>query len=429
MIIGLFLLFVLLVLVLAVPALRKPLETLSKPDQTQEAENLRLYQERLVDIETIKASGEVSEQEIAAMTLELDRELLVASVNNTRYSGGPGRLPKLMLSLFLLAVTVSVTFFLYQMWGAGNEVRATQLLEFSSQAELTPSEYDELDVRLASAVDKHPDNMDWAYLQGRLLESEGRYQEAATAYANLLAGLPPVQTADRAAIMTLMVQARFYANDQKASDELYETIQQALAMAPHQRKPLGLAGIMAYELGYYQEAINHWRKLWVQLPAGMEARSLENGIKRAAEQLAAQGIDADVDVEGNADDSGKGEVDLSWMTPARIEVTVSLSDKTLAAVRPNDTVFVLARKLDGPPMPLAAQRLVASQLPITVVLDESKAMVPGMTIGSVDDVTVTARVSRSGQPIAQSGDWQGQVFNVRTRGNEPLTIEISDRVQ
>lgn len=102
MIIGLFLLFVLLVLVLAVPALRKPLETLSKPDQTQEAENLRLYQERLVDIETIKASGEVSEQEIAAMTLELDRELLVASVNNTRYSGGPGRLPKLMLSLFLL---------------------------------------------------------------------------------------------------------------------------------------------------------------------------------------------------------------------------------------------------------------------------------------------------------------------------------------
>ena len=313
------------------------------------------------------------------------------------------------------------------MWGAGNEVRATQLLEFSSQAELTPSEYDELDVRLASAVDKHPDNMDWAYLQGRLLESEGRYQEAATAYANLLAGLPPVQTADRAAIMTLMVQARFYANDQKASDELYETIQQALTMAPHQRKPLGLAGIMAYELGYYQEAINHWRKLWVQLPAGMEARSLENGIKRAAEQLAAQGIDADV--EGNAENREKGEVDLSWMTPARIEVTVSLSDKTLAAVRPNDTVFVLARKLDGPPMPLAAQRLVASQLPITVVLDDSKAMVPGMTIGSVDDVTVTARVSRSGQPIAQSGDWQGQVFNVRTRGNEPLTIEISDRVQ
>ena len=226
-----------------------------------------------------------------------------------------------------------------------------------------------------------------------------------------------------------MLFRSFYANDQKASDELYETIQQALTMAPHQRKPLGLAGIMAYELGYYQEAINHWRKLWVQLPAGMEARSLENGIKRAAEQLAAQGIDADVDVEGNAENREKGEVDLSWMTPARIEVTVSLSDKTLAAVRPNDTVFVLARKLDGPPMPLAAQRLVASQLPITVVLDDSKAMVPGMTIGSVDDVTVTARVSRSGQPIAQSGDWQGQVFNVRTRGNEPLAIEISDRVQ
>lgn len=413
MIIGLILLFILLVLILAVPALRKPVETLSKPDQTQEAENLRLYQERLVDIEKIKESGEVSEQEIAAMTLELDRELLVASVANTRYSEGPGRVPKVMLSLFLFALTASVTFFLYQLWGAGNEVRATQLLEFSSQAELTPTEYEELEVRLASAADKNPGNMDWAYLQGRLLESEGRYQEAADAYEGLLAALPPVQTADRAAIMTLMVQARFFANEQKADDELYTTIQQALTMAPNQRKPLGLAGIMAYELGYYQQAIDHWRKLWVQLPAGMEARTLENGIQRAAEQLEMAGED----------------VDLSWMVMAKIEVSVSLSDQALAAIQPNDTVFVLARKLDGPPMPLAAQRLVASQLPITVVLDDSMAMVPGMTIGSVDDVTVTARVSRSGQPIAQPGDWQGQVFNVRTRGNEPLKIEISERVQ
>lgn len=413
MIIGLLLLLLLLVLVLGYPALRKPLETVSKPDQIQEAENLRLYKERMADINAIDDSEGISKEEIAAMTLELDRELLAASAAKNSYREGPGRVAKMVLSFFLLVLSVSVTFYCYSMWGASNEVRATQLLAYSSTAQLTPAEYDELEIRLAQAADKNPNNMEWAYLQGRLLEAEGRFQEAANAYADLLISLPADQTQDRAAIMTLMVQARFFANEQVADESLYSTIKQALDLGPQQRKPLGLAGIMAYELGYYQEAIDHWRKLWVQLPSGMEAQTLGNGIERAAEQLEAIGVD----------------VDLSWMTPARIEVAVTLSDKALAAIQPNDTVFVLARKLDGPPVPLAVQRLVASQLPYTLVLDDSMAMAQGMTLGSVDEVTVTARVSRSGQPMAQPGDWQGQVFNVRSRGHQPIAIKIAERVQ
>lgn len=351
MIIGLLLLLLLLVLVLGYPAFRKPLENVSKPDDIQEAENLRLYKERMADISAIEASGEVSKEEIASMTLELDRELLAASVAKSTYREGPGRSAKFVLSLFLLVLSVSATLFLYQRWGASNEVRATQLLAFSSEAQLTPAEYGELKARLAQAAEKNPDNMEWAYLQGRLLEAEGRFQEASDAYADLLISLPSDQIQDRAAIMTLMAQARFFANDQAADEALYSIIKQALELAPQQRKPLGLAGIMAYELGYYQQAIDHWRKLWVQLPAGMEAHTLANGIQRAADQLKAAG----------------GDVDLSWMVAAKIEVRVTLSDQVLAAIQPNDTVFVLARKLDGPPMPLAAQRLVASQLPITVV--------------------------------------------------------------
>lgn len=413
MIIGLLLLLLLLVFVLGYPAFRKPLENVSKPDDVQETENLRLYKERIADISAIEASGEVSKEEIAAMTLELDRELLAASVAKSIYREGPGRSAKFVLSLFLLVLSVSATLFLYQRWGASNEVRATQLLAFSSEAQLTPAEYEELEARLAQAADKNPGNMEWAYLQGRLLEAEGRFQEAAESYADLLISLPSDQVQDRAAIMTLMAQARFFANDQVADKALYSTIKQALELAPQQRKPLGLAGIMAYELGHYQQAIDHWRKLWVQLPAGMEARTLENGIERAAELLEASGVN----------------IDLSWMVSASIEVTVHLSDKALSAIQPNDTVFVLARKLDGPPVPLAVQRLVASQLPYTVVLNDSMAMAPGMTLGSVDDVTVTARVSRSGQPMAQPGDWQGQQFNVLSRGNRPVVIEISEQVQ
>ena len=79
-------------------------------------------------------------------------------------------------------------------------------------------------------------------------------------------------------------------------------------------------------------------------------------------------------------------------------------------------------------MPLAVQRLVVSQLPTTVVLDNSMAMAAGASIGDVDEVTITARVSLSGQPMAQAGDWQGQVFNVPTRGSEAIQVTISEQV-
>jgi len=94
--------------------------------------------------------------------------------------------------------------------------------------------------------------------------------------------------------MTLAVQARFFANNQQPDEQLYQRLLAALELAPQQRKPLGLAGILAYELGDYRNAIGHWRSLWVQLPAGMEAMTIENGIRRAAEVLTEQGEAVDL---------------------------------------------------------------------------------------------------------------------------------------
>ena len=409
MIAGLILLLLILLAVLVYPALRQAEAAAAKPDELQTDENLRLYKERRDDIEQMEL--EAADRE--AMLLELDRELLAAADSRAAFANGPGKGARFVLMAFLLALSLGVTWLLYQFWGAGNEVRATQLLEFSTQAELRPAEYEELEIRMARASERDPENMDWAFLRGRLFEAEGRFAEAAQAYAELLDTLKPEQVQDRAAILTLVAQARFFAANQEPSEDIYSQLKEALELAPEQRKPLGLAGILAYELGYYEEAIGYWRKLWIQLPGGMEARTIENGIQRAAEVIEQQG----------------GEVDLSWMVPARIEVMVSISDDARAAVDANTTVFVLARALQGPPMPLAVQRLTVSQLPTKVVLDGSVAMAPGMpTLGSVDEVTVTARVSLSGQPLAQPGDWQIQQARVASRGSDAISLEISELV-
>ena len=409
MITGLIGLLVVLLLVLLYPAVRNAQAEAATPGKLQAQENLRLYKERVADVEAM----DISEDDRKAMMLELDRELLAAADKAAGFHTGPGKAARFAFTSFLILLSLAATYSLYMSWGAGNEVRATQLLEYSATSELSETEYKELEKRLDSAGARDPENLEWAFLRGRLLEAEARFAEAAEAYENLLTKLPDEQVQDRAAIMTSMVQARFFSTGQQATDELYNTLKEALALAPGQRKPLGLAGIMAYELGNYQQAIEHWKALWIQLPEGsMEARTIANGIGRAAEVLEEQGT----------------RVDLSWMVPARVEVTVELSDEVRQQVPVNATVFVLARKLDGPPMPLAVQRLVVSQLPTTVVLDNSMAMAAGASIGDVDEVTITARVSLSGQPMAQAGDWQGQVFNVPTRGSEAIQVTISEQV-
>ena len=74
---------------------------------------------------------------------------------------------------------------------------------------------------------------------------------------------------------------------------------------------------------------------------------------------------------------------------------------------PDDTVFIFARAVDGPPMPLAVKRVKVRELPVAFALDDSMAMAPGLTISAHPRVVVVARISRSGGPTAQPGDLQG----------------------
>jgi cytochrome c-type biogenesis protein CcmH len=52
------------------------------------------------------------------------------------------------------------------------------------------------------------------------------------------------------------------------------------------------------------------------------------------------------------------------------------------------------------------------------------AMTPAMKLSSVTHVFVGARISHSGQPIAQSGDLEGDAGIVAVDGKAPVKISI-----
>ena len=101
--------------------------------------------------------------------------------------------------------------------------------------------------------------------------------------------------------------------------------------------------------------------------------------------------------------------------PVDIVLSVDVSiDPALQASLPADaTLFVFAKALEGPPMPLAVHRGVVADLPLSIQMDDSMAMVPTAKISQFDAWTLTARISRSGDPQAKSGDLQGSLTVAR----------------
>ncbi len=75
-------------------------------------------------------------------------------------------------------------------------------------------------------------------------------------------------------------------------------------------------------------------------------------------------------------------------------------------------------------MPLAVASLEASQLPAKVTLTDAMAMTPARALSSVAQVFVGARISHSGQPIAQPGDLEGNAGIVDVTRKTPVEILI-----
>lgn len=412
-VLGLFLALLLLFLLGPVWFVSKDSPTSKAATELDEyaAENLRLYQERSAEL----AASDFDEDYKQSLQLELDREFLASEQASQVVSTQKIDIKRrLMVPAVMLLFVAFGTLSLYQFWGAADEMNAASLLQASARgAELSQADEKKLLDALAVAAAANPKKIEWGYYYGRVAMEAGQYSKAASIFQDLLKALPLDNEADRVEILNMLVQAKFFDGNQKPSPELYDLIKQSLRIEPRQTQFQGLAGMMAFELGHYQDAINHWRVLWEALPDDPNVQILEQGIARAAERLKEQGEDAD----------------LSFLKRTKLTVQVDISPQLKAKYPANTTVFVAAVAVSGPPMPLAAQRLTLGQLPASVVLSDAQAVAPGMNLSAFPEVTLKATLSVSGQPSAQSGDWQGELTPVSNTHEGVLTLLINQQIR
>lgn len=112
---------------------------------------------------------------------------------------------------------------------------------------------------------------------------------------------------------------------------------------------------------------------------------------------------------------------------ASISGEVSIAPALRAKAAAGATLFIVAKSVDSPGPPVAVMRTSVGSWPLKFTLDDSQSMLPGRNLSSLARVTVEARISSSGQPMAASGDLQGASSVINAADRMPLTILI-DRV-
>lgn len=112
---------------------------------------------------------------------------------------------------------------------------------------------------------------------------------------------------------------------------------------------------------------------------------------------------------------------------AVVAARISLSDEAMAAMPGDASVFIIARDPSAPSPPIAVARRMLSELPAVVSLTDAQSMVAGRDLSAFAEIELLARVSLSGGPAAQSGDWFGSMI-VRPAENNSVFLTIDQQV-
>ena len=372
------------------------------------------------ELERELAAGTLTQDQFAAAKGELEARLaedLRSAPPDQRSIADRPRKPR-AIPLRILATTTAVlvaggAWWLYTLIGAPTAIDATMYLapyssplQKSSGPRAPLPSMEALTQRLALKMrTQTPDDGEgWALLARSYVELK-QYREAAEAFAEAAKRIT-----NDATLLADYADALGMANGKTLRGEPAALAQRALKADPKQPKALALAASAAFEVKKYREAAAYWERLRAVLPQGSdEARGVEVNIAEARGLLEGKVPSASPMPARDADVTG---------SKASITGSIRVSPELAAKVKSGDTLYVYARALTGPSMPLAIVRTRAASFPYGFRLDDGQAMLPELRLSRVSEVALTARLSHGGAATPQAGDLQGTVTPVKVGAND-----------
>lgn len=365
-------------------------------------QNVSIAREKLDLLRNRKQQAEIDQQaydeEFADLQMALALELK-ADENQHKAAGGAWMMP-------LVAVLVPVfSIAMYFVLGDYRVVQDPQIAEARQpDRQMT---VDDMQVAIRAALKENPEDARGWYALGRTMMIKQDYDGAVAAFQRAYDLL-----GDQPAILFSLADALALNNDGNLLGEPEQLVKRGLELDPEFPNGLWLAGLAAEQRSDYTAAYKYWTKLLPLLQGDPQSRQqvtlLLQQLRQEHPELAS--------IEGS---------EQLAVAPAGLSVSVALDTALSGEVNATDAVFVYAKAFDGPPMPLAVKRFTVADLPLEVSLSDADAMMPALKLSSFQQVVIGARVSPSGNPIAQPGDFyveSGAIDTTQAVANYPLMI-------
>ncbi|MDB4453670.1 c-type cytochrome biogenesis protein CcmI [Pseudomonadales bacterium] len=421
-------------------------------------DNLRLYQQRLSELDQLLALGDIDTQAHSSLVLEARAQLVVdlnsplsltadedfeewikrriqrriqsqteadniqQSQRHNKTSSSADR--RLLWAVSLLIPLLAFLIYLPQGLSVGGSLEwqvAERLASLNTANDARQRQQQLLSITqlLEQRVSPSRSKPELLQIQAEIYSALNQHNKAANVYAALLK-----RHQDNAQVTALLAQSLYLLDAESASAgttaaalmsaRVKELLASALRLDPQQYLALSMSGMQAFSEADYSKAIRHWRSALLAYGENSpQAASLNAGIQTAEARLT-----------GQPNQSLTSENDSQTTAHIRLRVSIDPSQR-LASDSPDTPVFVFARSVTGSRMPLAAKRLRLSDLPTEILLTENDKMA-AQSIAGQSQLIVGARLARSGQPVAETGDSQSQeaITAVAAVADNAVVIEL-----
>jgi cytochrome c-type biogenesis protein CcmH len=273
---------------------------------------------------------------------------------------------------------------------------------------------------LAQRLEENPDDINGWRMLGRSYMSLYNYPKAVAAFERVV----ELENGRNAQGLVELGEALLAAEGgQTMPQRAMSLFENALAVEPNSQAALFWSGLGAFNRGDTDTAADRWERLLATNPPP----EIRDVIEQRVAEWRGEAPPAVASTEQAAPAQPMSEP-APLQDGAIVSANIALSDAARSALPQDAVVFVIARDPAQPSPPIAVTRRRLADLPAVVQLGDRESMVAGRELSGFDEFELVARVSLSGQPVSQPGDWFGSVI-VKPAENGSIALSIDTPVE
>jgi len=387
-------------------------------DQT----NIDLYHEHKAEIEKDFNDGAIDNENYQYLLTELDSSLLqdIEAAKEKDSLASEGKTFSIMWPVLLSLFIITFSVLLYLKQGTLDLLMTSPTAANNSQqGQMSAAQQEQnRQKEMLAYIEKmqehlkgKPDDSEAWYNLGQTYVGAGEFDFAIAAFEQVIR-----IEGEHADILGAIAQASYYGNNQQIDDKVQSLIDRALVLDINDPATNILLGMHNFIAQDYQQAIGYWQRIIDTNRQGVNIAALQEAVTEAKKRL-----------ELPASEQPAKQVATGPQLKVNVSLSADIAEKIAQGA--DKTVFVYAIPTNGQRMPLAALKVMASDLPKVVTLSNSNAMSAQNNLSSVSKVHIYAIVSKLGGAGIKSGDYKAEVNNISVENTDTINLVVDSLVE